>query len=170
MSEDTMMYEYEEERDAEFGFRVTDDAKAKWCVDRMREAEEEYARMAEWYEGMIKKAQAKRDATVERMTAYLREYADMVPMKETKTQYSYPIPGGKIVRKKAHVVMNHDDKVILEALKRDGRDEYIKTVVTEKLDWAGLKKEINETGEMVDGVTMEEVPEETVIQLDKSEE
>ena len=165
MSEEIMMREYEEELEEEQGFRVTDDAAAKWCVDRMREADAECDKMIEWYDAMIEKAKAKRDAKKERMLAYLREYADIVPMKETKTQYSYPIPGGKMIRKKAHMVYRHDDETVLEALKKSGRGEYIKTV--EKLDWAGLKKEISETGEMIDGVTMEEAPEEFVVQMDK---
>ena len=155
MSEAEMMYEWEQEQ----GFRITDDGGAAWAVEQINKANEECAIMKKWYQTMILKAQAKCDATVERMTAYLRDYADMVPMRETKTQKSYPVPGGKLVIKKAMTKFEHDDDVILFALKAQGRNEYIKTVTTEKLDWAGLKKEISETGEIIDGVTVVDVPE-----------
>lgn len=164
MSEDLMMQEWEQEQEQE-GFRVTDDQGAKWCVDQIHEADREYEEICEWYQAMIKKAQAKRDAKVERMRMYLRDYAEQVPMKETKTQRSYPIPGGKLVWKKAHQVYKHDDKLILEELKAHGRDDMIKRQVTEKVDWLNLKKEIMETGEIIDGVTIEEVPDEFMVVL-----
>ena len=56
--------------------------------------------------------------------------------------------------------------MVLEALKARGRTEFVKTV--EKLDWAGLKKEISQTGECIDGVTVEVVPEEFKVQLEEA--
>lgn len=165
MSEEIMMREYEEELEEQQGFRVTDDAGAKWCVEKIHEADREYEEMYEWYMGQIKKAMAKRDATVDRMKSYLQDYAEQVPMKETKTQRSYAIPGGKLIWKKEHTEYKHDDAVVLEALKAQGRTEFVKTV--EKLDWAGLKKEITQTGECIDGVTVETVPEEFKVQLEQ---
>lgn len=170
MSENEMMNEWEEELALEGqtrdGFIVTDDSGAAWCVKKIREAEAECQKMLDWYQSQIDKALAKRDATIERMRAYLMDYAETVPMKETKTQFSYAIPGGKMVRKKAGTKYEHDDAVLLKALKESGRDEYIKTVTTEKVAWKELKKELEETGELLDGVTVVEVPEEFVVQLD----
>ena len=163
MSEARMMEEWEEEQ----GFRITDDGGARWAVEQIGKANAECAELEKWYQTMIQKARAKRDATVERMTAYLRDYADMVPMRETKTQKSYPVPGGKLVLKKASTRLNHDDETILRVLKEQGRTEFIKTVTVEKLDWAGLKKEVTETGELVDGITIEEVPETFTVQIEK---
>ena len=163
MSEAEMMYEWEEEQ----GFRITDDGGARWAVEQMKAADEEYELDLMWYQGLIEKAKAKRDAKKARMTEYLRDYAEIVPMKETKTQKSYPVPGGKLVLKKATTKLEHDDAVIMEDLKKQGRTEYIKTVVTEKLDWAGLKKDYLENGEAVDGITVVEVPETFTVQIDK---
>ena len=163
MSEARMFEEWEEEQ----GFRITDDGGARWAVEQISKANEECAELEKWYQTMTQKARAKRDATVERMTAYLRDYADMVPMRETKTQKSYPVPGGKLVLKKATTKIEHDDAVILQKLKEQGREEYIKTVTTEKLDWAGLKKELSETGEIIDGVTVVDVPETFTVQIEK---
>ena len=167
MSEEIMMREYEEELEQEQGFRVTDDMGAKWCLEQMRKADQEMQEAIEWYTSLMKKAAEKCDAVHARMTAYLRDYAEMVPMKETKTQMSYPIPGGKMVLKKAHTALKHDDAVLLRTLKEQGRDDMIKRQVVEKVDWMSLKKEIQDTGEMLDGVTVEEVPEEFVVQMDK---
>ena len=162
-AENIMFDEYEEELALEGqtrdSFRVTDDGSAAWCVRKIREAQEECDQMIMWYAAQIERAKAKMNATVERMTAYLRDYAENVPMKETKTQRSYPIPGGKLVYKKASTKLEHDDDVLLKTLKEQGRTEYIKTVITEKLDWAGLKKDYLENGEAVDGITEVEVPE-----------
>ena len=80
-------------------------------------------------------------------------------MKETKTQKSYPIPGGKLIYKKASTKLEHDDEVLLKTLKDQGRTEYVKVITTEKVAWAELKKELTETGEIIDGVTQVEVPE-----------
>ena len=165
MSEAEMMYEWEEEQ----GFRITDDGGARWAVEQIGKANAECAELENWYQTMIQKARAKRDATVERMTAYLRDYADMVPMRETKTQKSYPVPGGKLVLKKATTKMEHDDVRIIQTLLNQGRREYIKTITTTKLDWAGLKKELAETGEIIDGVTVVEVPETFTVQIEREE-
>lgn len=165
MSEARMMEEWEEEQ----GFRITDDGGARWAVEQMKAADEEYERDMMWYQSLIEKAKAKRDAKQARMIQYLRDYAEIVPMKETKTQKSYPVPGGKLVLKKATTKMEHDDAVILQTLKGQGREEYIKTVTTEKLDWAGLKKELAETGEIIEGVTVVDVPETFTVQIEKED-
>ncbi len=166
MSEARMMVEFEDEEREQDGFRVWDDAGAAWCVDRIRDAEAECDRMVSWYAAQIERAKARCAATVERMTAYLRDYADEVPMRETKTQKSYPVPGGKLVLKKATTKLEHDDEKLLQTLKETGRTEYIKTVITEKVDWAGLKKELNETGEIIEGVTRVEVPESFEVKVE----
>ena len=165
MSEARMIEEWEEEQ----GFHITDDGGARWAVEQISKANEECAELEKWYQTMIQKARAKRDATVERMTAYLRDYADMVPMRETKTQKSYPIPGGKLVLKKATTKMEHDDVRIIQTLLNQGRREYIKTIMTTKLDWAGLKKELAETGEIIEGVTVVDVPETFTVQIEKED-
>ena len=165
MSEAEMMYEWEQEQ----GFHITDDGGARWAVEQMKAADEECERDLIWYQGLIEKTKAKRDWIKGKMTAYLREYAEMVPMKETKTQKTYPVPGGKLVLKKATTKIEHDDAVILQRLKEQGREEYIKTVTTEKLDWAGLKKELAETGEIIEGVTVVDVPETFTVQIEKED-
>lgn len=167
MSEAKMMQEWEDEISE--GFHITDDGGAAWAVRKIREADEELDSLIRWYQSRIEIAKAKRDATVERMTAYLRDYADMVPMRETKMQKSYPIPGGKLVLKKATTKLEHDDETILRVLKDQGRDDMIKRQVVERVDWMSLKKELLETGEIFEGVTTVEVPEIFIVQIEKED-
>lgn len=163
MSEAEMMFEWEQEQ----GFHITDDGGARWAVEQMKAADEEYERDLMWYQGLIEKAKAKRDARQARMIQYLRDYAEIVPMKETKTQKSYPVPGGKLVLKKATTKLEHDDAVILQTLKKQGRDDMIKRTVVEKVDWMSLKKELAETGEIIEGVTVVDVPETFTVQIEE---
>lgn len=165
IEKENIVFDEWEEEQQDTGFRVTDDAGAAWCVEKIREARQECDRMIVWYAAQIERAKKRCAATEERMTAYLREYAEEVPMKESKTQRSYPIPGGKMMWKKAHIEWKHDDAQVLEALKAQGRTEYIKT--KEVLDWAGLKKEITQTCEIIDGITPEEVPDEFVVRIEE---
>ena len=162
MSEAEMMMEWEEELAIEGktrdGFSVTDDGGAEWCLRKMREADEEYDRMNAWYLEQIEKAKSKRDATKARMTAYLQDYAETIPMRETKTQRSYNLPHGKLIWKKATTKLEHDDAVLLETLKKAGKTEYVNEIVIEHVAWAKLKKDLMETGEAMDGVTVVEVP------------
>ena len=169
-AENIMFDEYEEELALEGqtrdSFRVTDDGSAAWCVRKIREAQEECDQMIMWYAAQIERAKAKMNATVERMTAYLRDYAEMVPMKETKTQRSYPVPGGKLIYKKATTKLEHDDETILRVLKELDREDMIKRQVVEKVDWANLNRELLETGEILDGVTRVEVPESFEVKVE----
>jgi hypothetical protein len=175
MSEKIMMEEWEEEQDQE-GFRVTDDQGAKWCVDRINEACREFDEINEWYQAMIKKAMAKRDATIDRMRNYLRYYADLVPMKETKTQRSYPITGGKLILKKQQPKFEVDDDTLVPWLKSNFMAHLVK--VKESADWATLKKVVNvsgsgvttDEGEVIPGVTVTQRPDVFKVEMEDSHE
>lgn len=164
-NEDVMMQEWEEESEQTDRFTVVDDGGAGWCLRQMLAADEECDKLIDWYKSQIEIVKARRDAKKERMKTYLREYSETVPMHESATQYSYPIPGGKLVLKKAHDVLTHDDEKIIAALKEQGRSEYIK--ITEKLDWDGLKKELKQTGEVIDGIGLEHVDDTFVVTFDR---
>lgn len=158
-AENIMMAEFDEELRQEEGFRILDDAGAMWAIRKRKEAAEECEYWVAWYQQKIDEVKAKRDATIARMDGYLRDYAETLPMKETKTQRSYALPGAKLVYKKATTKLEHDDAAILRAVKEQGRTEYVKMVTVEKLDWTRVKDDWKETGEMFDGMEIVEVPE-----------
>ena len=104
---------------------------------------------------------------MDRLKALLEDYSRTVPMKETKTQFSYALPGVKLVWKKQKANILHDDEKIIEALKSSGKTEFIKEITVEKLDWVGLKKRFTEDGEMVDGISVQIEPERFEVKMEE---
>ena len=151
------------EIEGEEGFQevaVLDDASAEYMLRRIREAEEQYEKMEAWYENQKAKAKAVRDRTVTWAEMNLRSYFDMVPTKNSKTQRSYELPGGKMVLKEQQPKYDQQDELLVPWLKKNGMSEMVKTVETS--DWAELKKHlkpgpdgtmVTEDGEIVPGVT-----------------
>lgn len=140
------MEEADENRpsEEEVRFTVDNDQKAEWCLDKIREANDEADRMQAWYTEQMKKILKRRDARVAFFEEKLKPYFGIVPKKTTKTQMSYALPSGKLVLKKQAPEFERDDTVLLPWLKENGFDEYVKT--KESVDWAGLKKIIEVAG------------------------
>lgn len=148
-------------------FVIDSDTKAMWAIRKINEAKEERERLVSFYKAQIEKAEQEECARVDRLMALLEDYAETLPMKDTKTQRSYGLPGAKLVFKKPKAVICHDDERIMAALKAKGQTEFIKTVTVEKLDWAGVKKRFQEDGEMVDGISVEIEPECFELKIEK---
>ena len=149
------MTEVQEER-----FRVLDDKAAEWCLKKIREAEEDRAKWKAHYEQQMERVNAAADETVAYFTALLEEYFDTVPHKPAKTQESYTLPGGKLVRKRQLPKWETDDSKLVPWLKANKMDALVK--VTESADWAELKKLVTvtpdgtqaatEDGEIIPGI------------------
>ena len=103
----------------------------------------------------------------------LRTLADQVPQKEAKTQSKVELLSGSVVIKKPKQAPKaiEIDKLI-EWAKENAYNNYYKEEVVEKLQWNELKKDIQvidgkpifvNTGEILEGVTIEDKPEEVVI-------
>ena len=146
-------------------FSVRDDQTAMWCVRKYQKALDEYKALQEHYKAQLERAAARVERIRQMAEWHLMEYMEsgLVPLHETKTMYTYELPGAKLKLTKETKVLVHDDEVLLPALKAAGRTEYIKT--KESVDWAGLKKEIQQTGEMIDGVTLETKEPEIKIEM-----
>ena len=135
------------------------DIDAEHFLRVIREANSEFDRMQSWYLQKIEEAQAARDERVRYAESALRVFFESVPAKETKTQKSYELPGGKLVLKKQEPKFETHDETLIPWLKAN-KPEYVKTKVYS--DWAGLKKElklapdctsmITEDGEIVPGI------------------
>ena len=128
-------------------FRVKDDQTAEWCIQKIREAEEEKDFWKEHYKNQLAAVNATCDATIEQMKGYLRQYFDTVPHRKAETQESYPLPSGKLVLKEQEPDYQRDDKEVIKWLKKNGGQKFVKT--EEKLDWSGLKKTLSIIGETV---------------------
>ncbi|MCD8190705.1 MAG: host-nuclease inhibitor Gam family protein [Clostridiales bacterium] len=155
------------------GWRIDSDSKADWALRKIAEAEEEYNRLAELADQRIAELKARKDAeatrrdnAVEPLKAALQEYFQTVkPSTDTKTQTTYRLLSGTLVQKKPSVKMSMDSDKLAEWLMSEGREEYLKVSPV----WGELKKKLvatgggaafADTGEMVEGVTSEEVPGE----------
>lgn len=156
-----------EELEQEERFTVTDDQKADWCLRKIAEADAELERLEEWYERQIELAREHHDSRVAYFTGLLREYFSTVPAHETKTMSKYSLPSGELVMSKAKEDYSLADKEKCLSWCVTNDPELIKTVPSIK--WMEMKKRLTtvdgrivdkETGLFVDGVEIEEKPEE----------
>ncbi|MBR4352666.1 MAG: host-nuclease inhibitor Gam family protein [Bacteroidales bacterium] len=130
--------EMEEEEDLQ-EVAILDDASAEYMLKRIREANAQYERMEAWYAMQLEKAKKIRDNTVAWAEGNLRAYFDMVPTKNTKTQRSYELPGGKLVLKNQEPEFEKaDEAAVVGWLKKNKMNDMIK--VKETANWDEMKK------------------------------
>ena len=150
-------------------FTIDNDKTADWAITQIHEAEDERDRLIALAEDQIEDLKSRIEelkTKCDNDTAFLKSclemYFNTVPSKETKTQKSYKLLSGTLVYKKPSVKICHDDEKLLEFL--DG-SEYVET--KKSLKWGEYKKLLTisgddvvdtETGEIVDGCTVEDVP------------
>jgi len=163
------MNEIWENEEAVEGFKVTDDGKADWCIEKIKEIEAEHDRLIQLAESKITELKNKvvemeveKDTKTSYFKGLLREYMSTVETKSTKTQDTYKLLSGTLKIKRKAPTPIKDDTVLLEWLKLNERYEFIDTI--EKPAWGDLKKELTQTdngfvtadGEVVEGVTLKE--------------
>lgn len=156
-----------EELEQEERFRVTDDQKADWCLRKIAEADAELSKLTEWYERQKVLAQERHDSRVDYFTGLLREYFETVPAHETKTMSKYSLPSGELVMSKAKSDYKAVDNEKLLSWCVSNDPELVKVTTAPK--WADIKKRLTtvegkivdkETGLFVEGVEIEDKPEE----------
>lgn len=156
------------------GFDVTNDASADNILQAVKTEESERDRLV----ALAETKKAELDALIkfysdrcEQRTKYLREalrrYFDTVERRETKTMEKYELLSGTLVMKKPAEKMKVSNAAqLVDWLKASGRGEFVKVEETPK--WGDLKKHLccdsghvvdNYTGEIVNGVEIEQVPE-----------
>ena len=141
----------------EYSFVVDDDQKAEWCLNKIREAEEEKAFWKNFYDQQYKKVCASADAKIERMKSFLEKYFWTMPHKETKTQASYSLPSGKLVVKaQGPEYERNDDEIIDWMAEHDDSLHFVK--IKESVDWAEFKKVLTQVGENMVTADGEVVP------------
>ena len=158
-------------------FIVDSDIKADWAVNAIKEAEEERDRLIMLAEAKIEQLQeqiADIKARCDRENAYLYsmldEYMSGCKVRETKTQSTYKLLSGTLVRKKEqHNIVKPEGEAMKSLIEfvRVSYPELIKSTYTEAVDWAVLKKHLKtgdgvvttDDGELVECLTVEDVPE-----------
>lgn len=149
-------------------FKITNDTVAEWALAKIKEAQEERDRLLALVKEKEAELSEKKNSIenkYEQETGYLKfclsEYMSTVPCKSTKTQDTYQLLTGKLIRKKPATEYTVDSEKLLTWLKQTGREDFIK--VESKPIWGELKKLLTgdpetgiaciaETGEIVEGV------------------
>lgn len=144
-------------------FVIDNDQAAEWALRRIREARMEADMWEAHYQREAKKERERADETVAHMNALLEDYFRTVPHKKSKTQESYTLPSGKLVRKAQQPKYTINDEDACAWLDGHSMGDLVKMTV--KADWAQLKKQVSvladgtvimaDTGEVIDGVTAE---------------
>lgn len=150
---------------AESLFMVTDDQKAEWCIQQIKNAEADKAFWKSYYKEQYKSVEETADTTIANMKAMLQDYFERVPHKKSDTQESYKLPSGKLVMKDQDPEYERNDAEVIEWLKANKGQKYIK--VTESLDWNGLKPMVSVIGESVATVEGEIIPGIKVTQRER---
>lgn len=154
-------------------WRIADDGCADWAVRKIAEERAELARIKELADAQIHRIEEKVAAAERRcengtrfLTSKLAEYFQIVPHKVTKTKHSYRLLSGSLSLKLGQPAMKQDDEKLVQYLKDSGQLEFIKT--EEKPKWGDFKKQLQivgasavdkETGEIVEGITIETKPD-----------
>lgn len=154
-------------------FVVDTDVKAEWALNKIRERAAERDRlmetswqMIETYKAVIKEEADKAAAEISVFEGMLLRYFETVDHKATKTQETYKLPTGKLKMKLSAERMVPNEELLITAY-----PDFVKRTPT--LQWGELKKRLQiaedkvidtDTGEIVQGVTLEKVPPKFIVE------
>ena len=154
-------------------FVITDDGKAEWAIQKIKEAQSDTEKWHEHFAAQMAKIKAENDDTINYMTSLLAAYFNTVPKKETKTQSKYELPGATLIRKQQQPDFQRDDNALVGWLESSGLDELIERKPVPR--WAELKKRCvvqedgsvveTESGEIVRGVVAVARPDRFDVQI-----
>lgn len=138
-------------------FIIEDDKQADWAIRKIKESREDTAKWRAYYADQIAKIEKANATTEDYFMAMLERYFAQVPHKATKTQESYMLPSGKLVRKAQNPTFERDEDTLL-AWARESCPDVIRT--KESVSWEQLKKRVtwSPDGEAINGDTGEIIP------------
>lgn len=152
-------------------FEITDDSSAEWALKKIIEAKRERQRLLDLIDVEKANLDAKKEQVNKRyetdtgfLLSKLNAYLDTVERKKTKTQETYQLLSGKLVRKFAKQKLVPDKEALLDWCKQNA-PEYVKH--TEEAMWGEVKGKFSiidgvvicsDTGELVTCVSVEESP------------
>lgn len=164
---------------------ITDDSAADWALQRIAEEQAEYERLKalgerqiEEIKGKVEAARTRYESKRDFFNGKLIAYFHTVKRKKTKSGIEkYSLLSGTLQMKPASKKPVVNDEQLVEWLATNGMTDYIKTKQTpawgdlkKSLDLSGAVPIVKETGEIVEGVTFEDVPETFEIKLNKGDE
>ena len=155
-------------------FVIDNDVKAEWALRRIRERAAERDRILEtsWeiiesYKAVIQTESDRAADEIAGLEGLLMQYFATVEHGATKTQETYRLPTGKLKMKLAFERMLPDEETLIIAF-----PDFTERKPT--LKWGELKKRLRivdgkaidtETGEIVQGVSIEAVPPKFIVEV-----
>ena len=155
-------------------FVIDNDVKAEWALRKIRERTAERDRILEtsWeiiesYKAVIQTEADRAADEIAGLEGLLMQYFATVEHAATKTQETYRLPTGKLKMKLAFERMTPDDEALITAF-----PDFTERKPT--LKWGELKKRLDtidgkvidtETGEIVQGVSLETVPPKFIVEV-----
>lgn len=116
---------------------VLDDASAEMVLRQLKQVEDQYDRMKDWYDRQISNLKDIRDRTREWAETCLRPYMEMVPKTGKKIQ-SYDMPGGTLKLAKQDPEWETDDEALVPWLEKNGHADMV--AVKKEAKWGEFKK------------------------------
>ena len=162
-----------DEEQAPQRWSITDDGCADWALKKIKTEQDEHDRvvaLADQEIARLLELKAKADRRLQQNTAFLtsmlEQFFGTVEHKKTKTgTETYRLLHGQLVRKPAGFKPAPDHEKLVPWLRANGYEGLVK--VKEEAAWGELKKKltftgtiatIEDTGELVEGINIEEVP------------
>ena len=155
-------------------FVIDNDIKAEWALRRIRERASERDRILEtsWeiiesYKAVIQVESDRAAEEIAGLEGLLMQYFATVEHTATKTQETYRLPTGKLKMKLAFERMLPDEETLITAF-----PDF--TERKPSLKWGELKKRLQivdgkiidtETGEIVQGISVETVPSKFIVEV-----
>ena len=163
----------------EIGFCITDDKTADLALRRIAEELAELNRLSALKNEEIAEINFKFEAARKRLENSVQYYKDKlseyfsgVEHKVTKTAEKYVLLNGTLKLKRGGIKPKPNNEKLLEWLAANGYTDYIKTEQSPRwgdfkkiLDFSGGAAIVKETGEVVDGIDFEEVPDEFDVEI-----
>lgn len=175
----TNLHEYldEQENTNDDSFKVTDDSSANWALRKIKQYQEQIKSNDDLAQSEIDKINAWKDQenekaqqSIDYFHSLLAEYAMSKRENDPKFK-SMNLPNGKIGFRKRPVKWDFD-KSIVDSLKKAGLTDFIR--IKEEPDKVSIKKSLEvvngkainpNTGEVVEGITIEEQSENFYVGL-----
>lgn len=161
------------------GFRIADDDCADWALRKISEERAERDRIVGLAQQQIARLQEEAERAERRysqntdfLTGCLAEYFRSVPHRKTKSTEKYRLLHGTLTLKLGKATPKPNDETLVAWLKQNGHDALVKT--EEKPKWGDLKKLLTingdlacmaDTGEIVEGVIVEQSPDVFTVDL-----
>ncbi|WP_193063419.1 host-nuclease inhibitor Gam family protein [Oceanobacillus oncorhynchi] len=182
LQDDLIQYLEEQEQTEKESYKIRNDSAANWALRKIKQAQQkqeevnalavdEIEKINRWSE----EENAKNQKDIDYFQGLLAQYA-MEKRQQDSEFKSLKLPNGRIRFQKKQPKYNYDDDAVVEYLKKNERTDLFQTTTTEKPLKNDIKKAFTinkdklidpDTGEVIDGVTVEHPDDEFKVEVDK---